>query len=134
VSAARASLAVAIVLVLTACGAAEAPRPLPSAPSVAGPSVPPSPLPTPTDYMAILCGSFLGYWAGWSPGQEISADMERSLVDLARRGSTYREDAEALLDGIAVLGATEDPEHRETFELLVELRYSVLVGGCFAET
>jgi hypothetical protein len=130
---ARASLAVAIVLVLTACGADEAPPPLPSAPSVSGQSVPPSPLPTPTDYMAILCGSFLGYWAGWSAGEEISADMERSLVDLARRGSTYREDAEALLDSIAVLGATDDPEYRETFEILVELQYSVLVSGCFTE-
>lgn len=83
--------------------------------------------------MAILCGSFLGYWAGWSAGEEISADMERSLVDLARRGSTYREDAEALLDSIAVLGATDDPEYRETFEILVELQYSVLVSGCFTE-
>ncbi|MFF3226912.1 hypothetical protein ACFYV7_29240 [Nocardia suismassiliense] len=45
------------------------------------------------DFMTVLCQRFLVSWQTWSPQREITPHMRGTLKDLARPGSTYRQDA-----------------------------------------
>lgn len=84
--------------------------------------------------MADLCGFLIKSWAGWHKGVKITPDMELSVKDLARDGSTVREHAKTLLKAIDAskikIEPGVDPRIKETLDLGLSLSYYQLSGSC----
>ncbi|MEU2512496.1 hypothetical protein [Streptomyces syringium] len=84
--------------------------------------------------MKDLCDFYLMSWVGWQRGMKITPDMELSLKDLARRGSTVREEAKMLLRAIdsskIKIEPGVDPIIKETLDLGLTLSRLQLSSAC----